>query len=1181
MKTIYRTLSILAACISQLTSIYAQSGPDYSRNFIVGTVVRVSGAKDTATVNALPVGSAMRTVNYYDGLGFPSQTVSVGAVGGGAHDLVLHKEYDRYMRESKVFLPYADLSVGSRQGFRDGAGAATSEFYRDGSQTGMSPDSAPWSVTVYGNSMLDRVLEQGFPGEVWQPSSERTDTSGRTQAYGYGTCSSSGDDVVRLWQVVSGGISSSGDYLPGRLVRQTLMGENWVSGRDGTVDVYTDYRGNTVLERRWLSEEGEDKPLDTYYVYDVLGRLRYVLPPLLSEALAGVSAASDDDSAMKAYAYVYRYDGLGECIWKRLPGCSPVTMRYDVHRRMVLSQDGNQALSGEWSCVWYDGLGRPCVMASCPSADYGDVSGVGFTASYRGSSGRTFGYVLSPELPDGAELRQVMYYDGYDFIDLSPESCRDSLWAYISAFPVHPLPPVRPADVLPDKDSTFLTPLPIPSVRVSKYDRYGRGRVTGGVIWSSDPGLPAMYSSVYYDDRGLVVQSRSQNHLGGWETEKTWYSFTGQPVKRTLSHSVGAIGTVPADSRPDPAVPGKPVVERYAWTYDNMDRPLKITHRLGSGAETVLADNRYDNLGRLSSDGRNGAEPIRTAYSYNIRSWQTGVSSVVFSEELHYTDPSACGASSAPQFNGSISSSVWSLSGGVSKGYGYSYDGLGRVTGAEWLLGCRPASGYGTSYSYDSHGNILSLSRERGSVPDEGDDLMMAYSGNRLHAMSDHGGSMIPDHLAGSIPSGMTQYAYDANGNMTRDLNSGLTVMSYNRLNLPDELTCVGSDGVRSIRYLYASDGRKLRVSTSGPGGSSSVTDYASNVVYRDGSLERILIPGGYMTDGSYRFFMTDHLGSVRAVADSEGNVLHTYDYYPYGEDIAESASAVSPSAQECSSGTLSSEPENGSSSTAGASLQPYRFNGKESQKFAGLPYLDYGARYYHPLSSRWTTMDPMAEKYYSVSPYAFCSGNPVNFVDVDGGFPLLANLVGGIASAAVDYTGQVIANVVYDKRVSASAFSNIDIGDVAISFGEGFVTGGGNIVKKVATKVAVAVVSEVACNAVDVEVGNGNGVTLDVNSVSETAVNTAVGLTVGNFSTGLTVKPLKTQSANSAVSLARSKVHSNGKGLSAKEAKSIAKKTRSDNELKKVVNNAVDENANAVVGNASSSVVKNEFEED
>ena len=59
-----------------------------------------------------------------------------------------------------------------------------------------------------------------------------------------------------------------------------------------------------------------------------------------------------------------------------------------------------------------------------------------------------------------------------------------------------------------------------------------------------------------------------------------------------------------------------------------------------------------------------------------------------------------------------------------------------------------------------------------------------------------------------------------------------------------------------------------------------------------------------------------------------------------------------------------------------GVTIQPYRFNGKESQKFAGLPYLDYGARFYYPLSSRWTTMDLLAEKYYSVSPYAFCSGN-------------------------------------------------------------------------------------------------------------------------------------------------------------------------------------------------------------
>ncbi len=1036
MKTIYKSISVLAILVCHLTNIYAQSGPDYSHNFVVGTVVRVSGAKDTAAVNALPSEGAMRTVNYYDGLGFPSQTVSVGAVGGGTHDLVQHKEYDRYMRESKIFLPYADLAGGSGQGFRDGAGAATAAFYRDGSLTGMSPDSAPWSVTVYGNSTLDRVLEQGFPGEVWQPADHRTDTSGRTQVYGYGTCSSSGDDVVRLWKVASGGISSSGNYVPGRLVRQTLMGENWLSGRDGTVDVYTDYSGNTVLERRWLSEGGVDRALDTYYVYDVLGRLRYVLPPLLCDALSGVSSASDDDAGMRAYAYVYRYNGFGECIWKRLPGCSPVTMQYDRHHRLVLSQDGNQAVSGEWTSVWYDGLGRPCVRA-CGSLPYsGDVSGTEFTASYSGESGHVCGYVLSHSLPSGSELVDVTYYDNYDFISLAPESCRDSLRAYvlkpvvvkppkpsgnaaaalaepssvailppvwdsiIVAPPVAPFPPVRDSTLI--KDSATLTPVPLPVLKLpvvtTEYDRYGSSRVTGRVVWTVGDVRDALYSSCYYDDRGLVVQSHSLNQLGGWDSEKTVYSFTCQPVSRTLSHSVGTVSSVSGDVLPDAVALGNPLVERYTYTYDNMDRPLKITHRLGSGPETALADCSYDNLCRLSSDGRNGAEPLLTDYSYNIRSWQTGLSSGVFSEGLYYNDPEGCGASSSARFDGSLSASVRSFGGGVKCGYGYSYDGLGRVTGAEWLADGAPASGYGASYSYDGQGNVLSVARDSGESAAAGDDLMMAYSGNRLHAMSDHGGSMIPDHLAGSVPSGMTQYAYDANGNMTRDLNSGLTVMSYNRMNLPEELICASSDGVHSIRYLYSPDGMKLRVSSSGPSGVSDVTDYASNVVYRGGSVERILVPGGYVADGSYRFFVTDHLGSVRAVADSEGNVLEAYDYYPYGVEFPDGAAsgsgvAVGGDADAVASDVVAVQPGVSDGATGsgtvpdglGVTIQPYRFNGKESQKFAGLPYLDYGARFYHPLSSRWTTMDPMSEKYYSVSPYAFCSNNPVNFVDWDG----------------------------------------------------------------------------------------------------------------------------------------------------------------------------------------------------
>jgi RHS repeat-associated protein len=56
-----------------------------------------------------------------------------------------------------------------------------------------------------------------------------------------------------------------------------------------------------------------------------------------------------------------------------------------------------------------------------------------------------------------------------------------------------------------------------------------------------------------------------------------------------------------------------------------------------------------------------------------------------------------------------------------------------------------------------------------------------------------------------------------------------------------------------------------------------------------------------------------------------------------------------------------------------------------KAAKSAGSPYLDFGARLYDPRTAVWLCQDPMAEKYYSISPYAYCAGNPVNLVDLDG----------------------------------------------------------------------------------------------------------------------------------------------------------------------------------------------------
>ena len=64
---------------------------------------------------------------------------------------------------------------------------------------------------------------------------------------------------------------------------------------------------------------------------------------------------------------------------------------------------------------------------------------------------------------------------------------------------------------------------------------------------------------------------------------------------------------------------------------------------------------------------------------------------------------------------------------------------------------------------------------------------------------------------------------------------------------------------------------------------------------------------------------------------------------------------------------------------------QPYKFGGKESLARVGLDLYDFGARMYSPSNMCWMTMDPLAEKYYHISPYAYCAGNPVNLADPDG----------------------------------------------------------------------------------------------------------------------------------------------------------------------------------------------------
>ena len=83
---------------------------------------------------------------------------------------------------------------------------------------------------------------------------------------------------------------------------------------------------------------------------------------------------------------------------------------------------------------------------------------------------------------------------------------------------------------------------------------------------------------------------------------------------------------------------------------------------------------------------------------------------------------------------------------------------------------------------------------------------------------------------------------------------------------------------------------------------------------------------------------------------------------------------------------------------STGGDVQRYKYNGKELERMHGLDWYDYGARHYDAAIGSWPTMDPLCEKYYSISPYVYCGDNPINAVDVNGEDNYTINSLGKVS---------------------------------------------------------------------------------------------------------------------------------------------------------------------------------------
>ena len=399
--------------------------------------------------------------------------------------------------------------------------------------------------------------------------------------------------------------------------------------------------------------------------------------------------------------------------------------------------------------------------------------------------------------------------------------------------------------------------------------------------------------------------------------------------------------------------------EVYTYTYDHADRISKVRHSLG-GTSITLYDATYDNFGRLLTKQYHGTSTNKLTYAYNLRSWLTGISGTCFTQNLYYNT----GVGTA-KYNGSISSMTWK-SGNEStvRGYKFTYDGLDRMLNAtygETVSISTNANRFSENVTgYDKNGNIKSLQRygqTGASAYGLLDNLTYTLTGNQLSCVEDAVSTAAygtnTAFVNGASVAG--EYAYDANGNLTKDLNKGITDIQYNVLNLPSTVSF--SDG-STITYTYGADGTKLRT-VHKIGSTTTTTDYCGNVIYENGTQKLLLTEEGYINlagTQQYHYYLKDYQGNNRVVINQSGTVEETNHYYPFGGVFA----------------------------TAG-NTQPYKYNGKEFDTKKGLNWYDYGARHYDTALGRFTTNDRFAEKYYSMSPYQYGANSPVVNIDVNG----------------------------------------------------------------------------------------------------------------------------------------------------------------------------------------------------
>ncbi len=875
-----------AWCLSTDTTITTTLGSQgVDIDMVSTTTVFKEGVTDASSLYILQ-GNELSQINQYsDGIGRLFQTVATGAapaVNGNKGDIVSHTGFGKDGLMDSTFLPYTTTTASGairRFAIRNSSNVYDSseqyKFYQGTSK--VASDTKPYGLSTRRNAPDARVTAQSAAGSAWTGHEVTSLMTLNTTSY-----------PVRYWK--SDGTTSD------NYASKTVMVAITTDENGNKVRTFTNVLGQTVLKQVELGETIAGSSvswLDTYYIYDDYGQLKYQVPPKAVAILDGTPNL-ETDSDLAELIFKYTYDTRGRLIEKKEPGAVVKYMVYDIFDRLVLTQDGNLSSMNKWAYIKYDVLGRTAYTGlytnsrsrasvqkwvdkayTTSSSPYPEANYV----EYKQSGADSLHGYSNVSFPKDSIFRlSVAYYDNYDFNVTGTDP-----FIY---------------------DASHLTGLP------SSRSANVRGMATGSKVRqlsvSGNVTSNWIKGAVFYDSYDRVIQSQSNNHLDINAVDKSsvLYNSIRRVEKTKLTHTAQSV-TTSITQRND---------------YDHAGRVLKTYHQVNSNTEVLAAQYEYNALGQLvdkklhNTGGSNFLQSVD--YRYNIRGWLLSINNSQLSNDSGTTNDetgdyfgmelaynASAGTSNTAAYNGNISAIKWKTLGESAgtagqRSYNYSYDKSDKLKVASFqAYGAsawdKEANTLNESMTYDHGGNIVSLTRKKNSRGLSGtsvtsaastiDELTYTYTSNtnRISKVEDTSTS---EGFTNGAVNGSSEYTYTSDGSANKDENKGISSISYNFLGKPKVVTYSNND---KVEYTYDAAGTKLSVKTT-INTVSTYTNYIGGFIYGGSTptLSQFSSPEGRVVkNGSnfeYQYALADHQGNTRVLftsaAPASSEYLATYE---------------------------------------------------------------------------------------------------------------------------------------------------------------------------------------------------------------------------------------------------------------------------------------------------------------